>query len=79
MDETWSSSEYNLFPGLERLGIPTLVIHGDYDLIPVEYAARIAQAIPGARLVVLRETGHFSYLESPDEVRKEIGDFFHDT
>jgi proline iminopeptidase len=79
INETWLSSEYNLLPKLKRLSIPTLVIHGDYDFIPIECAAHIAQTIPGARFVVLSETGHFSYLESPNEVRKEIGDFFPST
>ncbi len=78
-DETWALSDYNLLPQLAPLRIPTLVLHGDYDLVPVECAAHIAQAIPGARLVVLRDCGHFSYLECPDQVRKEIGDFFHGT
>jgi len=76
MDETWLSSEYDLLPKLERLGIPTLVMHGDYDFIPVECAGHIARAIPEARLVLLKECGHFSYLECPDEVREEVGDFF---
>ena len=75
-DETWALSDYNLLPQLARLGIPTLVICGDYDLVPIECVAHIAQAIPGARLVVLRDCGHFAYLECPDEVRKEITDFF---
>ncbi len=79
MNETWLSSEYNLLPKLKWLSIPTLIIHGDHDLIPAECAAHIAQAIPGARFALLRECGHFSYLECPNEVRKEIGNFFHDT
>ena len=77
VNETWLSSEYNLLPRLKGLNIPTLVIHGEYDFIPLECATHIAQAIPGARLIVLRECGHFSFLECPDEVRKEIDDFFH--
>jgi len=76
MNETWLASEYDLLSGLKRLSIPTLVLHGDYDLIPVDCAAHIAWAIPGARLGVLRECGHFSYLERPDDVRKAITDFF---
>ncbi len=79
MSETWLASEYDLLPGLERLRIPTLVIHGEDDFVPVDCAAHIAQAIPGARFVLLRDCGHFSYLERPEEVRKEIADFFHDT
>jgi proline iminopeptidase len=74
--ETWSSSEFNLFPRLKRLNVPTLVIHGDYDFVPPECAARIAAAIPGARLVLLRECGHFAYVESPDDVRQAMADFF---
>jgi proline iminopeptidase len=79
MDETWLSSDYDLLPRLERLSIPTLVIHGEHDLIPVECAEHIAQAIPGARFVLLRDCGHFAYLECPDRVRKAIDEFFQTT
>jgi proline iminopeptidase len=75
-NETWYVDEYNLIPKLEALDIPTLVIHGDYDFVPVECAAHIADAIPGARLVVLKDTGHFSYIESPAEVCNEIVKLF---
>jgi proline iminopeptidase len=75
MDETWLVPDYDLLPRLQQLRIPTLVVHGDYDLVPVECAAHIAQAIPGARFVLLRDCGHFSYLECPDDVRREIGAF----
>jgi len=74
-EQTWSSSQYDLFPELERLRIPTLVIHGDHDLIPLACAEHIAHAIPGARLVVLSECGHFSYLERPDEVHEAVVEF----
>jgi proline iminopeptidase len=79
MDQTWLASEYDLLPKLKQLSIPTLVIHGVYDFVPVECAAHIAQAMPKASLVLLKECGHFSYLECPDEVHKEISDFFRGT
>ena len=75
MDETWRSSEYDLFPKLARLRVPTLVIHGERDLIPVECARHIAETVPGARLVVLGEAGHFSYIDAPDAVRAAVVDF----
>ena len=78
-NETQLSSEYDLLPKLKRLSIPTLLIHGDYDFIPVECAAHVAEAIPGARLAILEDCGHFSYIECPDQVRKEIAGFFHAT
>lgn len=76
VNETWLSSQYDLLPKLQQLIIPTLIIHGDHDHIPVECAVHIAQAIPGARFALLSDCGHFSYLECPDEVRKEITEFF---
>jgi len=75
MNETWRSSEYDLFPKLARLRVPALLIHGEHDLVPVECARRIAEAIPGARFVLLDGSGHFSYLEAPDAVRKAVVEF----
>ena len=74
-EQTWLSRQYDLLPQLERLSIPTLVIHGDHDLIPLVCAEHIADAIPGARLVVLSECGHFAYFERPDEVRRAVVKF----
>jgi proline iminopeptidase len=36
----------------------------------------IAQAIPGARLVTLKNCGHFPYLECPAPLREQIDAFF---
>ena len=77
MDETWLSAEFSLIPQLQQLNIPALVIHGDDDFVPLECATHIAQAIPGARLVLLKDSGHFSFLESPTQVHRAISDFFH--
>lgn len=76
LDETWLSSDYNLLPRLKELTIPTLLVHGEYDHIPVECAIHVAQAIPESRFALLQDCGHFSYLECPEKVRKEIDDFF---
>jgi proline iminopeptidase len=74
-EQTWFSNDYDLLPALKHLSIPTLVLHGDYDFIPVECAAHITAAIPGARLVLLRDCGHFSFLECPEQVRQAILSF----
>jgi len=75
MNETWWASEYDLFPKLARLRLPTLLIHGERDLVPAECARHIAEAIPGARFVLLEGSGHFSYLEAPDAVRRTVVEF----
>ncbi len=74
--ETYESAGYDLLPALTQLRIPTLIVHGDYDFVPVACATHIAEAIPGADLVVLRDCGHFSYIERPDEVRAALDEFF---
>lgn len=74
-DDTWSLDGYDLVPGLRRLDTPALVIHGAHDFIPTELARRIADAMPRGVLDVLPESGHFAYLEQPDEVRSRICGF----
>ena len=75
MDETWRSSTYDLFPMLGRLRVPAIVIHGERDLIPVTCARRIANALPGARFVLLAGSGHFSFLDAPDAVHEAVTSF----
>jgi pimeloyl-ACP methyl ester carboxylesterase len=44
---------------LRGLRVPALVVHGEVDpLLPVENGRRTAEAIPGARLLVLPTMGH---------------------
>jgi pimeloyl-ACP methyl ester carboxylesterase len=71
----WSEG-FTILPELRQSHTRTLVIHGDYDWIPVPCAAHIAEAIPGAQLAVLSDCGHFAYIESPEEVHQALDDFF---
>ena len=79
MRDTWHDAGYDLLPKLGALRIPTLVITGDHDFIPREVAEHAAHAIPGARLVVLEDCGHFAYLERAGEVRSALDEFFQRT
>jgi proline iminopeptidase len=79
MRDTWQLDGYDLLPKLRNLSIPTLVIYGDYDFIPGEMAVHIARAIPNARLVTLKNCGHFAYLECAGDVRNAFNDYFRRT
>ncbi|HEV3200103.1 MAG TPA: alpha/beta fold hydrolase [Bryobacteraceae bacterium] len=79
MHDTRQVARYDLLPKLQTLKIPTLVIWGDHDFFPREIAAHIAQAIPHAQLVALKDCGHFAYMECPAEVRNATSDFFRGT
>jgi proline iminopeptidase len=75
MTETYSLPTFDLLPQLKSLHIPTLVITGDHELIPASTAEHIQESIPGARMVTLKNCGHFSYLESPVEVHAALDAF----
>ena len=76
MRDTWDADGYDLLPKLATISVPTLVIAGDRDFIPVDIARHIARAIPKAQLVTVQGCGHFAYLECPADVRRAIDDFF---
>lgn len=73
--QTWLSPEYDLLARFRKLSLPTLIIHGDYDFVPLECARNVAEAGSGSRLIVLSDCGHFAYLERPTEVLNAIVDF----
>jgi proline iminopeptidase len=71
-DETWSRDDYDLVPALRLLDLPTLIIHGGDDFVPIEVIRHIAEAISGSRLIVLPNCGHFAYLEQPEQVFSSV-------
>jgi pimeloyl-ACP methyl ester carboxylesterase len=46
---------------------------------PGAIAGHIARAIPNARLVTIRNCGHFAYLECSGDIRRAFNDFFRRT
>jgi proline iminopeptidase len=61
----WESlGEFDLTPALEALRIPTLVVHGRQDPIPLASAEGAATAL-GAEKVWLDDCGHVPYVEQP--------------
>jgi proline iminopeptidase len=57
---------FDLTSKMSRLRMPTLVIHGDVDPLPVESASQWAKTVPGARLLILPNSGHAPFVEQPD-------------
>lgn len=63
---------------LAAITVPTTVIVGEQDQeTPVSYAQSISEAIPGARLVVIPESGHLSNVEEPEAVTAALLDHLH--
>ena len=62
----WQSlGDYDVTPELEALDIPSLIVHGAHDPIPIESSERSARALE-ARLEVFQESGHTPHVEETD-------------
>jgi len=56
--------------------LPTLIVWGARDpIIPVEHAHHARAAIPGSRLAVFEDVGHFPHREAPERFATTVGDF----
>ncbi len=75
----WESlGDFDLLPRLARIRIPTLVVHGRQDPIPLESSEAAARAMD-ARLVVLDGSGHVPYVERQESLFSAIDQFLSDT
>ncbi len=67
------------FDVLDRLGeitAPTLVVCGADDrLTPEKYSRRLAEAIAGAEIEIIPDTGHMVMLEQPEAVAAAVARF----
>ena len=58
---------------LHTIGVPTTVVWGEDDpLVPVATARRLAEAIPGATLEIIRGARHFIPEEAPRQVADAV-------
>jgi proline iminopeptidase len=74
--EVWASlGDFDLRERLPALrGIPSLVLHGESDPIPIE-AARTTAALIGAAFHPVPRCGHVPYVEAPEEFVRVVGGF----
>jgi pimeloyl-ACP methyl ester carboxylesterase len=68
--------DYDFRDRLGDIASPTLIIWGEDDmLVPVEDAERYERNIPGARKIVLDDTGHVAMIERPPTVNRALLEF----
>ena len=61
---------------LAALGVPTLILWGQQDeFLPLDYASRFAEQIPGSKLVLLEGVRHFLFEDEPERCAQEVIDF----
>lgn len=69
----------NYMTRLGEIAAPACFIHGDKDgLVPLVCAQEAAARLPGARLHVMRDCGHWPQREQPEVFNTIISEFLHD-
>ena len=68
-------ANFDIKEKLKILNCPVLIVHGDYDPIPLKCAEELNADIKNSKLVVLKNCGHFSYIEAPRRLFKVCNEF----
>ena len=75
----WQSlGDYDLRDALNSVHVPTLVVHGRQDPIPLASSQEAARAL-GTKCVVLEDSGHVPYVEQPSQLFPLLRAFLRDT
>jgi pimeloyl-ACP methyl ester carboxylesterase len=76
ISKMWATQPNWTLKQLAAIRTPVLVVDGDHDeAIKRPHTERIAASIPGAGLLILPETSHFSFLQDPDQFTWHIRHF----
>lgn len=63
-----STYDFNIKDQINKIDIPTLIISSDLDMvIPLEYQEVLYEKIPSSKWIVIKDSGHASIYEKPDE------------
>ena len=57
---------YDWRPRLRALSMPTLVIHGEEDALPVSVSMELVELLPRATRLLVPHAGHMPFWEAPD-------------
>ena len=61
---------------LSKITLPALVVWGDSDrIVDAEYGRAFASSIPGAKFLLLSNTGHVPQIETPQLLMESIWDY----
>lgn len=66
---------YDLRPGLRKVDRPVLIVQGHQDPIGDKTAEDIHALIPGSTLTYINKSGHFPWIEQPDDFRRALAAF----
>lgn len=66
---------YDLYSKLETLEIPTLLIYGESEPSVTISGPELKSAIPKSELIIIQNSGHFPFIEQPNQFIEEVKHF----
>ena len=70
-----SYGDWDLRERLRQLSVPTLVVHGEQESIPMDLVEEWVTSLPHGRLLRVPNAAHFTYAERPELVWPEVERF----
>ncbi len=70
-----SYGDWDLRDRLRHLDVPTLIVHGEEEAIPMDLVEEWVAVLPHARLLRVPRAAHFTYVERPDLVWPAVEHF----
>ncbi|HZY56507.1 MAG TPA: alpha/beta hydrolase [Rubrobacteraceae bacterium] len=76
LDQMMAGARFDVSSRVHQIRSPALVLHGSDDqVVPMDNAVALAQAIPDATLHIVEGAGHLVFIERAEEVNEEILSF----
>jgi len=66
---------YDVYAQLTVIHSPVLILHGDYDPIPSKFSEQLTKYLQNSKFVLLKNCGHFPFVETPVELFGECEKF----
>ncbi len=66
---------WSVLDRIDTIRCPTLVISGDRDYLPADAKRAYTERIPGARLVVIEDSGHATPIDQAEQFNKTVLEF----
>lgn len=67
--------QMNLYDSLKGFRFPTLIIHGEADILPPAHLERMKNNLTSTEVVILKKSGHFPFVEEHDEYIRIVSGF----
>jgi proline iminopeptidase len=67
--------KYDIHHKLKYINVSTLITHGDNSVIAMEGAKEINKQIPNSKLIIMKDVGHFPYIEDPKAFNRIVRNF----